>query len=409
MPPVPWTPAYQGMPPLPPYGTDAAPGPGRRRPSWGYALLALGLLAALGVGVAVGAEMPHGASGPASPIVIGAATAPNVPTSTNIATLQQAVEQVARAVQPSVVEITSVGGRQEGIGSGDILTKDGYIVTNDHVVQGFDTFTVTLANGTKEPARVVGQDPADDLAVIKIAASNLQPIAIADSSKAQVGEFAIALGTPLGLRNSVTFGVVSALNRSASEAPDGPADTLTGLIQTSAPINPGNSGGALVNLQGQLIGIPTLGETDPQTGGAANSIGYAIASNQVSSISRQLIQHGSVSGGNGQTTGSGQGFIGIEAQDLDPTQAAAAGVSGGVLVAGYADDTAGVSPGQQAGLQVGDVIVAVDGQVVGGQSDLTADLASHAPGSKVTLTVVRNGSQVSVTVTRGTRPANAGG
>jgi putative serine protease PepD len=364
------------------------------------------LVVVLGAGVAVGHALTGGSSPGVGTVTIGSSKVPTVPASANSATLQQAEQQVATAVQPSVVEISG-GGGFGGTGAGVILTKDGYIVTNDRLVQGSGGLTVTLANGTQASARVVGQDPQHDLAVIKIATSNLQPIAIGDSSKAQVGEFSIAVGSAQGARNAVTFGIVSALNRSASEAPDGPAGELTGLIQTSAQIDRGNSGGALVNLQGQLIGIPTLEETDPQSGGPAVGIGYAIPSNQVSSISQQLIQHGSTggNGGNGQATGTGQGFIGIEAQTVGPGEVG--GVNGGVLVAGFANDTAGVSPGQQAGLQMGDVIVAVDGQSVGSQDDLAAALANDAPGKKVTLTVVRNGQQLSVTVTLGNRPAGA--
>ena len=193
-------------------------------------------------------------------------------------------------MQSSVVEITSRVGRQEAIGSGDVLNTNGYIVTNDHVVVGYRTFTVTLSDGTSQPAQVIGQDAADDLAVVKIAASpSLHPIAVADSSAVQLGQFAIAVGNPLGLGESSSFGVVSALNRTMSEAPDGPAGQMTGLIQTSAPLNPGNSGGALVNLQGQLIGMPTLGAIDPETNVTADAIGYAIPSNRVVSVANQLI------------------------------------------------------------------------------------------------------------------------
>ncbi|HEX9413914.1 MAG TPA: trypsin-like peptidase domain-containing protein, partial [Ktedonobacterales bacterium] len=187
--------------------------------------------------------------------------------------LQQTVITVIHTVQPTVVEVKSQGDFGEAIGSGVIVRQDGYIVTNNHVVQGYSQFTVTLSDGTQQSAQVVGEDAQDDLAVLKITASNLRPIAIADSSKIQVGEFALALGNPLGLEQSATLGIVSALNRTASEGNGGP--TLTGLVQTSAPINPGNSGGALVDLQGQLIGIPTLGAANSQSGGAADGIGFA--------------------------------------------------------------------------------------------------------------------------------------
>ncbi len=403
---------YGMAPPTPPYTTYWGPTPPPQRPRrrWGSALLALALLLALGIGAGVGAivtlRTASGAATNGSTIVLGARSAPALTVSTTTTSLQQSVETVAKAVEPSVVEITSTSANQNGesIGSGDILTTDGYIVTNDHVVQGFDNFTVTLANGTNKQAQLVGQDAQDDLAVLKIAATNLTPIALGDSSKAAVGEFSIAVGTPLGLRNTATFGIVSALNRSASEAPSGPADELTGLIQTSAPINPGNSGGALVNLQGQLIGIPTLSATNPETGSSANSIGYAIPSNRVSYVAQQIIAHGSL-------TSSGQGFIGIEAEDVTPQLAAANGLSvqSGVLVAGFANDAAGQSPAQQAGVQTGDVVIAVNGQTIAANSDLSSALLNDTPGSQVTLTIVRGTSQHTITITLGERPVNTQG
>jgi S1-C subfamily serine protease len=211
-------------------------------------------------------------------------------TGTTAQELQQSIIAVVNKAQPSVVEVVSKAYNREALGSGVIFTADGYIVTNDHVVQGYNNYTVTLSNGQTLPATLIGQSPENDLAVLKVQASNLQPITFADSSKVQVGQFAIAIGNPLGLENSATLGIVSALNRTASEEPDGPAGTLTGLIQTSAAINPGNSGGALVNLDGELIGMPTLGAAENQSGTPANDIGLVIPSNQVKAVADQLIQ-----------------------------------------------------------------------------------------------------------------------
>jgi S1-C subfamily serine protease len=179
---------------------------------------------------------------------------------------------------------------------------------------------------------------------------------------------------------------------------------LTGLIETSAPINPGNSGGALVNLQGQLIGIPTLSATNPETGSSANSIGYAIPANRVSYVAQQLIAHGSLAS-------SGQGFMGIQAQDVTPQLAAADGLSvqNGVMVAGFANDAAGQSPAQQAGVQTGDVITAVNGQTVNTNDDLSSALLNDTPGAQVTLTIVRGTSQRTITITLGERPVNTQG
>lgn len=395
---------YGMYPPYPPYGLAVDPQPRRPRRRWAPALLALVLLLTLGVGFGAGTivagKRPTSSS---HAITIGAQSAPAVSVSAGTASLQQSVENVAKAVEPSVVKITSTGAQGEGVGSGDILTADGYIVTNDHVVAGFTNFTVTLSNGKSYTATVIGQDAQDDLAVVKIHATGLTPIAFADSSKAQVGEFVVAVGNPLAQGEAATFGTVSGLNGSASEAPNGPAGELTGLIQTTATIAPGNSGGALVNLQGQLLGIPTIEETNPDTR-SASGIGYAISSNRVQYVAQQLIQHGSL-------TSTGQGFLGIQAEDVTPQVAANDGLSvqSGVLIGGFYNDAAGASPAQQAGLKVGDVITAVNGQAVNTGDDLAAALLSTTPGSKVTLTVVRGTSTSTVTVTLGEKPVNIQG
>jgi S1-C subfamily serine protease len=206
-------------------------------------------------------------------------------------TIEASTISTIQTVDPSVVQIQAKGqGPGGSVGSGEILTTSGYIVTNSHVVHGFSTYTVLLSSGQTVPAQLVGDAPSQDIAVLKINPGdlNLKPIALADSSKVQVGEFAIAMGSPLGLEQSATSGIVSSLNREGTELVDGNRYTLKGMIQTSAPINPGNSGGALVNLKGQLIGIPTLAAVDASTGVAANGIGYAISSNTMQSVVHQL-------------------------------------------------------------------------------------------------------------------------
>ena len=332
----------------------------------------------------------------------GAGAAPTVVVPPAAQDLQQTVINVIHTVQPSVVQVMSSGGAGQGIGSGEIVSSDGYIVTNDHVVAGFSSYSVSLAGGTQPyGGQLVGASPQDDLAVLKISAANLRPINFADSAKVQVGQFCVALGSPLGLQQSATFGIVSALNRTASEAPNGPAGTLIGLIQTSAPINPGNSGGALVNLQGQLIGIPTLGAVDPTSGTAANGIGFAIPSNRVKFVMDQLIK-------NGRLVNSGQGFIGIQGEDVTPDLASAYNlpVQSGVLVLSFASDASGSSPAQQAGVKQGDIIVAVNGTAIGNSGDLAAALESQAPGTKVTLTVARGSGTQQIAVMLGQRPAS---
>lgn len=318
--------------------------------------------------------------------------------------LQQTVVNVIANIQPSVVEVISQGGQGEAIGSGEILSKDGYIVTNDHVVEGFTTFAVVLSTGQQLSAQLVGKSPQDDLAVVKVSGSNLRAVTVGDSAKAQVGQFVVAVGSPLGLAESATFGIVSALNRTASEAPNGPAGSLTGLIQTSAPINPGNSGGALVNLQGQFIGIPTLGAVDPNTGASANGIGFAIPSDRVKFVADQLISSGHLSN-------TGQGFLGVRGEDVTPQLAAANNlpVQSGVLIVGFVNDSAGKSPAQAAGIKNGDIIVAVDKQSVTNNGDLASLLISDSPGTKVTLTIARGSGQQNIQVTLGERPTNLNG
>ncbi|HEY7022298.1 MAG TPA: trypsin-like peptidase domain-containing protein [Ktedonobacterales bacterium] len=202
----------------------------------------------------------------------------------SLASAQQETVALIQNVNPSVVQIQARSILTGGIGSGEIATTSGYIVTNSHVVHGFRDLTVLLSDNRTFPAQLVGDVPEEDLAVLKINAPNLKPIAFGDSSKVQVGDFALALGSPLGLEQSATTGIVSALNRSARVVTNGQLVTLRGMIQTSAPINPGNSGGALVNAQGELIGIPTLGAVDPTSGAAANGIGFAITSNHARAV-----------------------------------------------------------------------------------------------------------------------------
>jgi S1-C subfamily serine protease len=191
-------------------------------------------------------------------------------------------ERVVAKALPSVVQIRS----SQGLGSGIVFDDAGHVVTNAHVVAGFKRFTVTLADGSTHTGTLRGAYPQGDLAVVQLEGARPRPATFADSSRVQVGEYALAIGNPLGLRSSVTLGVVSSTSRTV---PEGNGVALASVIQTSAPINPGNSGGALVDASGAVIGIPTLAASDPQMGGAADGIGFAISSNTVRSIASQLI------------------------------------------------------------------------------------------------------------------------
>jgi putative serine protease PepD len=279
--------------------------------------------------------------------------------------LQQQFVEVVKQVGPSVVLIQT----DQGLGSGVVFDAGGNVVTNNHVVDNARGFQVTLANGRRHRARLVGSFPADDLAVLHVDAGGLRPAAFADSSRLQVGDVALAIGNPLGLQSSVTEGIVSALGRTVNED-DGVA--LPNVIQTSAAINPGNSGGALVNLQGQVIGIPTLAAADPELGGGtAPGIGFAIPSNTVRGIATQLI-------GQGKVTDSHRAWLGVEV---------AATTSGELLVTKV---QAG-GPAAKAGIRAGELITAVDGTATPDPATLADVLAGVEPGQAVTVAVADPG------------------
>jgi putative serine protease PepD len=199
-------------------------------------------------------------------------------------TLQQALVEVVKTVSPSVVQIETA----QALGSGVVFDDGGDVVTNAHVVGNATRFVVTLAGGDSHPATAIGKDAANDLAVIRIAGARPRAATFADSSQVEVGDIVLALGNPLGLRSSVTQGIVSAVGRSV---PEGDGATLASAIQTSAAINPGNSGGALVDLSGRVIGIPTLAALDPEMGASeAPGIGFAIDGNTVRRVAATLAQ-----------------------------------------------------------------------------------------------------------------------
>lgn len=240
----------------------------------------------LGIALATAACSPNAIS-TTTPNTGQATPLPTVSVPSSVNDLEQTIQTVIARAQPSMVEVQSVGSQGQGIGSGDVISSDGYIVTNDHVVRGFQRYTVVLATGQSLPATLIAEAPADDLAVLKVNASGLQPIIWSDSDKLRVGALVLAIGSPLGLDQSATFGIVSALHRTTAVTIGGQVATLTNLIQTSAPINPGNSGGALVNMRGELIGIPTLGVST--SSGTAAGIGFAIPANRVQSVTNQLL------------------------------------------------------------------------------------------------------------------------
>jgi putative serine protease PepD len=250
-------------------------------------------------------------------------------------------------------------------------------------VAGSTTFRVYLATGKAYDGKLVGAFMPDDLAVIRISAPDLRPAVFGDSDHLRVGSIVMAVGSPLGLQSSVTEGIVSALGRQVTE-PNGIA--LPPLIQTSADINPGNSGGALVDLDGEVIGIPTLAAQDPQAGGTAPGIGFAIPSNVAKDIAAQLIQGGRV-------TNSHRAYIGVQVASLPNGQ----GVSIYSVVPG--------GPADRSGLKAGDFITAVEDRPVPDQLALASVLSSLQPGQSVNVHVTRpDGSEISLRVILGELP-----
>lgn len=295
------------------------------------------------------------------------------------------VSEIAATVAPSVagVEILSgPGGRQVGEGSAVIYRSDGYLVTNNHVVEGAGAVEVTLADGTTHAADVVGTDPTSDLAVLKVDATGLPAATFADSAPA-VGDTAVAIGSPFGLEGSVTSGIVSALDRTLS----GGANTMVGMVQTDAPINPGNSGGALVDDRGRVIGINTA---ILSRSGSSAGIGFAVPATTATSVADQLIEDGRVRWAR----------LGVNGQDVDArvAEAYALAIDRGALIVRVEPDSAA----HDAGLQDGDIVTAVDGEQVSSMVDLAAAIRGHQPGDQVRLTIVRDGEELSVAVTLGT-------
>ena len=302
----------------------------------------------------------------------------------------------ARKASPSVVNVYAVkGGRRlppgrpddapgGGLGSGVVVSQDGYVLTNNHVVEGADAVAVALSEGKPAPARVVGTDPETDLAVLKIEARDLQPIVLGDSDAVQIGDVVLAIGNPFGVGQTVTQGIVSGTGRNRVGI-----NTFENFIQTDAAINPGNSGGALVDTAGRLVGINTA-ILSPS--GGSLGIGFAIPVRTASEVMKQLIEEGRVA----------RGWLGVEAQDVTPELARAVGVKaseGALLVRLLRDGPAG-----RGGLRAGDVIVAVDGKPVTDTRDLVNATAAVKPGARAELAILREGREMKVSVEVGRRP-----
>ena len=269
--------------------------------------------------------------------------------------------------------------REKALGSGVIVSPEGYILTNNHVVDGATDVQITLSDKREFKARVVGADPKTDVAVVKIDASNLVPLTIGDSSKVEVGDVAIAVGDPFGVGQTVTKGIISAKGRGGLGIED-----YEDFLQTDAPINPGNSGGALVNDRGELIGINTA--IISHGSGGSQGIGFAVPANLARQVMDQILKNGKVV----------RAYLGILPQDVTPTMAKAFGEKDarGVVVG----DVTPSSPAQENGIERGDIILELNGKSISDSNQLRNSISMMPPGTSVKLKTLRNGSERDVTV-----------
>lgn len=404
-----------------------------KRSGWALILVLVTLLALAGPGW-YGAQV-YSAPPAATPVASPEPSAP-VPSSAEIAALQATMEAIYEQVNPSVVSIQVIQKEtispedfpdlfpffgfpdmprefyRRGAGSGIVWDTQGYIVTNNHVVQGADKITVTFWDGTILPAKVIGTDPDSDLAVIKVEdapAGLLRPVTLADSTQLKVGQLAVAIGNPFGLQGMMTVGFISSLGRlmpAGSDNPQGGGYTIPDVIQTDAPINPGNSGGALVDYQGRLIGVTTAIISPVR---ASASIGFAVPSVVVEKVVPVLITQGKYE----------HPWLGISGVSLNPDLARAMNLNPSQRGALVVDVVPG-GPADKAGLRGsdreleidgetvrvgGDVIIAINGQSVKAFDDIVTCLAHFTEvGQSLTLTILRRGAEQTVQVTLAARP-----
>jgi serine protease Do len=314
--------------------------------------------------------------------------------------LSRAFQAVARSAEPAVVHITQLARRQvierdffgfpvrdrgqqllqSGVGSGVVVSADGYILTNNHVVRGADELRVRFSDGRTLPARVIGADELTDIAVVKVDESDLPAVQFADSDQVEVGEWVVAIGSPLGFDSTVTAGIVSATGRSGIPLPGANAAMYQDFIQTDAAINPGNSGGPLLNLDGRIVGINTA---IASRSGAYDGIGFAVPANMARSVMESLIRTGRVS----------RGWMGVEFAQPEPDNTSS-GPRGGVAVARLVDD----GPADRAGLRPGDVITRFQSRQIDSPARLRSAIAITPPGTEAQIEVLRDGRPRTLTV-----------
>lgn len=356
------------------------------------AALLAGLVGSLAGGAAVFFALRR--PGGEAPQPAAERTAAGLPTPVPVA-IETDVTAAVDEVAPSVVTVINYltpqrEGGPSGRGSGVIITDEGHVITNNHVVADADSLEIRLADGTSMPGTLVGADPFSDLAVISVEGDLPEPASWGNSDALNPGETVIAIGSPLGdFFNTVTVGVISAVGRSIET---GRGFQLQELIQTDAAINQGNSGGPLVNLAGQVVGINTLVVRGGLQGPQAQGLGFAIPSNNARAIAQQIIQTGAVA----------RPYMGIEWRWITPqiSQRFNLPVQYGVLVTGVAEN----SPAEEAGLQQSDILVEVAGREINSDNPFINLLYDHNPGEEVTLGLIRDGQEIQVEIELGRRP-----
>lgn len=383
---------------------------------FGISLTFIGLLCAAAVTV------PYLSRGSSSRFALAQGKTLDGPDINTLQTLNKAYERIAQAITPAIVSIQSTQvvkvqmspffmdpffrqffgnqlqipreQREHALGSGVLVSPDGYILTNNHVIKNATSIKVMLSDMRTFTGKVVGADPQTDVAVVKIEGKDLPTASLGNSSSLHVGDIVMAFGNPFGLNFTVTRGAVSALNRS-----EGGIENIQNFIQTDAAINPGNSGGALVDVEGQVVGINTAilsGRSGPGGEGGFIGIGFAIPINMAKHVMEDLVKTGKVM----------RGYLGAEIQSLNEGLAQAFNVpdTSGALVQNV---TPG-GPAEKAGLKNGDVIRKYDGQTVTDSGQLIALVTDTNPGTVVTLDILRDGRPLSLKVTLGERPSNLG-
>jgi serine protease Do len=278
--------------------------------------------------------------------------------------------------------------KEESLGSGVIISPDGFILTANHVVSDADEIKVAIGDDKKEyPARIIGKDAATDVAVLKIDADNLPAVTLGDSEQLEVGDIVLAIGNPFGVGQTVTVGIVSALGRSGLHL-----NAYEDFIQTDAAINPGNSGGALIDAEGRLIGINTAMLSDS---GGYQGIGYAVPINMARHVMERLISGGKIT----------RGYLGIVPEDIDAGLALGFSLpnQNGALIGDVEPD----SPAAKAGIKSGDVVLSVNGKAISGEEDLRVTISELEPGTMATLKIIRNGTDKTIVATLGKLPEMA--